>query len=311
MTKYIFLGSPGLAATILRRLVKENRIPSLVVTQEAKQAGRGNKITATAVEQAALELGLPVLRAANVNAPEILEKIRSLSPEVFIVAAFGQIFKEPLLAIPQKFCLNVHTSLLPKYRGAAPIQWALMNGDPITGVTIQKMVKKLDAGDILVQKRIPIAEDDTTESLLEKLAHLGAESVLESFQKVESGEAKFEPQDESQVTFAGKIEKEHAPIDWAKSASAIRNQIRALQPWPVAETKLGAEGLKIYRATVVPSVGGEPGTVHTDAKTTLTVQCGENTALRLEEVQLQSRKRLQIGQFLAGYRGNFPFTSLR
>lgn len=303
---FVFLGSPGLAATILKKLVAENRVPSLVVTQEAKQAGRGNKITATAVEEAALALSLPVLRAANVNAPEVLEKIKALSPDLFIVAAFGQIFKEPLLAIPKLHCLNVHTSLLPKYRGAGPIQWALWNGDPITGVTIQKMVKKLDAGDILVQKRIPIEDADTTESLLEKLAHLGGESVLESFRLIESGEARFEPQDESQVTFASKIDKEHAVIDWNRSANQIRNQIRAMQPWPVAETKLGTEGLKIYRARLVDSIGGEPGTVKTDAKTYLTVQCGENSALGLEELQLQSRKRLLVGQFLAGYRGVFP-----
>lgn len=308
--KYIFLGSPGLAATILQRLVKEKGAPLLVVTQEAKQAGRGNKITPTAVENAAVELKLPVLRTLNVNAPEVLEKIQSLSPDLFIVAAFGQIFKEPLLAIPKKYCLNVHTSLLPKYRGAAPIQWALWNGDQITGVTIQKMVKKLDAGDILVQKRIPIDEADTTESLLEKLAHLGAEAVLESFRLIETGEDKFTPQDETQVTFASKVEKEHSPIDWNKSAQQIRNQIRALQPWPVAETKVGAEGLKIYRAKVMNGEGGAPGTVHTDAKTYLTVQCGENSALGLEEVQLQSRKRLNIAQFLAGYRGKFPFSSL-
>lgn len=303
---YVFLGSPGLAATILKKLVAENRVPSLVVTQEAKQAGRGNKITATAVEEAATGLNLPVLRASNVNATEVLEKIRSFSPDLLVVAAFGQIFKEALLAIPKKYCLNVHTSLLPKYRGAAPVQWALWNGDPITGVTIQKMVKKLDAGDILVQKRIPVADDDTTVSLLEKLAHLGGESVLESFRLIESNEAKFESQDESQVTFAPKIEKGHAIIDWTRSAVQIRNQVRALQPWPVAETRLGAEGLKIYRVTRVESVGLSPGEVKTDAKTYLTVQCGENSALGLEELQLESRKRLPIGQFLAGYRGVFP-----
>jgi len=308
---YIFLGSPELAATILSRLVKEKGAPLLVVTQEAKQAGRGNKMTTTAVEDTALRLNLPLLRTSNVNESSVLAQIQALNPDLFLVAAFGQIFKEPLLAIPKRYCLNVHTSLLPKYRGAAPIQWALYQGDPITGVSIQKMVKKLDAGDILVQKQIGIAPEDTTESLLTKLAELGAEALLEGFQQIESGVERFTPQDETAVSFAPKIDKSHAVIDWKREARAIHNQVRALQPWPVAETKLGSEGLKVYRTRVVPgNPEHPPGTVVTDAKTRLVVQCGDGSALSLEELQLQSRKRLPISQFLAGYRGQFPFSRL-
>lgn len=304
---YVFLGSPPLAAVILRQLVERVAPPRLVVTQEAKAAGRGQALTPTAVELAAQELGLPVLRTANVNSEESLQRIRSESPELLIVAAFGQIFREPLLAIPKRYCLNVHTSLLPKYRGAAPVQWSIWNGDPLTGVSIQKMVKKLDAGDILIQRQIPIEANDTSETVLEKLAPLGADALAQCFSWIAEGTELFLPQDESLVSLAPKIEKSHAFIDWNRPAPAIRNQIRALQPWPVAEAKLGQETLKIYRASVVPGFRKRVGTIQTDAKTKLWVQAGQETALALEEVQLQSRKRLPIAQFLAGYRGEFPF----
>lgn len=301
--KYIFLGSPAIGATILSRLVAEKGAPLLVVTQEPKQAGRGKQLTPTAVEDEARRLNLPLLATSNLNDPAVVDRIRNLSPDLFLVAAFGQIFKEPVLSVPKICCLNVHTSLLPKYRGAAPVQWAIWNGDRRTGVSIQRMVKKLDAGDVLVQEEIPIAEDDTSDSLLAKLATLGAAASVEAFNRIESGKAVFTPQDETRVSFAPKIEKSHAAIDWNREAGAIRNQIRSMQPWPVAEALLGGQTMKIFRATAEKGKGLTPGKATTDGKTHLIVQCGADTALRIEELKPPSRKRMAISQFLAGFRG--------
>jgi methionyl-tRNA formyltransferase len=309
--KYIFMGSPPLAATILEHLCAELYPPTLVVSQIARAAGRGKTLQPTAVETLARAKGLPVLTTENINASAEMEKLRGEKPDLILVAAFGQLLKEPLLSLPRLYCLNVHASLLPKYRGAGPVQWAIWNGESETGITIQRMVKKLDAGDIFLQKSISISPEWTSVELLENLAGLGASCLVEAVKLTEKGYAEFTPQDSSKVTFAPKIDRTHAIIDWSRSAQEILNQIRALQPWPVAESRMGEERVKIFAATVESVVSGaDPGTIFTDAKSYLSVKCGDLRALSLTEIQLENRKRLKIEDFLRAYRGAFPYQQM-
>ncbi len=307
--RYLFMGSPAIAATILETLCNDLYPPVAVVTQTAKAQGRGNKVIATEVDTFAKSRDLKVFTTDNINAPEMIDVLRTFQPDLILVAAFGQIFREEILKLPKKYCLNVHASLLPAYRGAAPFQWAIMNGETKTGITIQKMAKKLDAGDILLQKVTPIGPDETSSELLLRLAHLGGECLVEAVHLIESGKETFQAQDESKATFAPKIDKTHAVIDWKKGAASIHNQVRALQPWPSAETILGKDRLKVFKTSVVDlNANATPGQILTDSKTYLAVQCGDHRALSLTEIQLENRKRLEINQFLMAYRGSFPHT---
>jgi methionyl-tRNA formyltransferase len=278
-----------------------------VVTQTAKATGRGQKILSTAVAELAKEQELSLIETDNVNTDEVVAALRSIRPDLILVVAFGQLLKEGVLTLPKFACLNVHASLLPKYRGAAPVQWAIWKGDAETGVTIQKMVKKLDAGDILVQKRTPILPNETSGQLLQRLETIGGEALLEAIRLFESGRPHFVTQDELQATYARKIEKDDAVLNWELPATELHNQIRALQPWPVAETWLGNTRLKIYGTRVIPSEGLAPGTLQTDLKSFVHVGCGEG-GLALTEVQLDNRKRVEIAGFLQGFQGSFPYT---
>ncbi len=311
--RYVFMGSPGLAATILETLCTELYPPVAVVTQTAKAQGRGHKVIPTEVERFARTQDLNLFSTDDINAPATVGALKPFDPDLILVAAFGQIFRAEVLALPKKYCLNVHASLLPSYRGAAPVQRAIWNGERQTGVTIQKMAKKLDAGDILIQKTIPILPEDTSHDLLIKLARLGAEALCESVRLIESGKETFTAQEEALASFAPKIEKSDSPLDWSKSAESLGNQIRALQPWPVAETQLGKDRLRVFKAKVEqrsPLPNAAPGSVFTDAKTYLSVQCGDGKVLSLTEIQLENRKRLEINQFLMAYRGSFPYSSM-
>ncbi len=308
--RYLFMGSPPIAATILELLCREYAPPLTVVTQLPKATGRGQKVLPTAVEVLARQHSLPVIATENVNAPETLAELKSLAPDLILVAAFGQILREDILKLPTRYCLNVHASLLPELRGAAPIQRAIWEGKK-TGITIQKMARKLDTGDILLAKEIPIGAEDTSEILTQKLAMLGGECLVDAVRRVESGKEAFVSQDESKATYAAKLDRDDAPIDWGDSATEIHNQIRALQPWPVAETSLDGTRLKIFGARVVPlTPRSQPGDISTDGKENLVVTCGNGTALSLTEIQLENRKRLGVRDFLAAYRGNFPHKKL-
>lgn len=311
MLKIIYMGTPPLAATILEKLCTDLYPPVAVVTQVAKATGRGHKITPSAVEDLGRRLGLNVLSSLNVNSPATLEVLKTFEPDIILVAAFGQILKEDILNLPKLGCYNVHGSLLPKYRGAAPIQRAIWDGEKTTGVTIQRIVKKLDAGDIVIKKEIEIDPEETSGDLMHRLAHLGGEALVEAVKLIEAGHATFTPQDESLVTYAKKIDKTDAVLDFNLTAQQLCNQIRALQPWPVAETQFGDLRVKIFRAQAVTLAGqGEVGQVVTDHKNSLMILCGSGTALSLTEIQPENRKRLKIHEFLQGFRGNFPFNKI-
>jgi methionyl-tRNA formyltransferase len=300
MLRTIFLGTPGIAATILETLCQKGLAPLAVFTQPARAAGRGKSLKPSEVETFAKNQSLTTYPVEDINHPSVLDIINQIKPDVIIVVAFGQILKSELL---KYFCINIHASLLPKYRGAAPVQRAIWNGDKTTGITIQKIVRKLDAGDILLQKSISINQNETSESLLIRLAKLGGEALIEALSLIKEGNTTGVPQDEKLVTFAPKITKEESLIDWNLPATKLHNQIRALQPWPVAESFLGDLRIKIFKASVVSQNESLlPGQISTDHKKFLTINCGKD-ALALEEVQLENRKRLAISDFLRSLRG--------
>ncbi len=311
MLRTVFMGTPEFAATILQQLMFDGLAPVAVVCQPARATGRGLKQTASEVETLARDAGLPVIATANINTPENIAALKAFDADLFLVAAFGQLLKKEVLAIPKMFSLNVHGSLLPKYRGAAPIQRAILDGQPLTGITIQRMVLKMDAGDILLQMPTPIGQRENAAELFQRLAILGGEALVKSVRMVESGEYTFTPQSETEVKNAPKILKEEALIDWMRPAETILRQIRGLQPWPIAESKLGGVRLKIFAAEVAPAYGDlPPGSVTTDHKTRLFVTCGHSTALSLTQIQLENRKKLETRDFLMAYRGKFPFQNM-
>jgi methionyl-tRNA formyltransferase len=307
----VFMGTPEFAATILELLLQAGRAPLAVVTQPARAAGRGQKAQASAVEQLALSKGLRVFSTENVNAPEMIASLSELSPDLFLVAAFGQILKKDILGLPNLFSLNVHGSLLPKLRGAAPIQRAILEGFSDTGITIQKMVRKLDAGDIVYQQSTRIGENETATELFHRLAPLGGQCLIESLRLIESDEFTLTPQVESEATLAPKLSKEDAVISWENEADAIHRQIRGLQPWPIAESRLGGQRLKIFRAEKAePKMPLAPGALWTDHRTELHVGCANHQALALTQIQLENRKKLEIRDFLMAYRGTFPLSHM-
>ncbi len=308
------MGTPAFAATVLEALLRAGFPPVAVVCQPARATGRGLRLTASEVEQLARHASLPVLPAENINAPEVQAQLQDLHPDLFLVAAFGQLLKKTTLAIPKLYCLNVHGSLLPKYRGAAPIQRAVLDGQPVTGITIQRMVSKMDAGDILLQKPTTIGERETAADLFVRLAVLGGEALVESLLQIQSGKVQFQAQQESEATHAPKISKDEAIIDWTQPAERVLRQIRGLQPWPIAESKLGGVRLRIFSAELAAPMGlaGQsiPGKLSSDGKTRLIVACGHATAVSLTQIQLENRKKLETREFLMAYRGKFPFANM-
>lgn len=311
MLKIIYMGTPPLAATILEKICSDLYPPIAVITQLAKATGRGQKITASAVEDTGKKIGIPVIGSSNININPTLDILINLKPDIILVAAFGQILKEEVLNLPRLGCYNVHGSLLPAYRGAAPIQRAIWDGQKITGVTVQRIVKKLDAGDIFLKKELTIKPNETSGELMDRIAVLGGEALVEAIRLLEVGGGTLTPQDETQITYAKKLEKEDAILDFNLSATHLFNQIRALQPWPVAEIKLGTTRVKLFNGVVViPSSSGKPGEIVTDHKTSMVIHCGQGTALSLTEIQPENRKRLKIHEFLQAFRGNFPFKKI-
>ena len=260
--RIVFMGSPEFALPTLRALIESDHDVVGVVTQPDRPAGRGRSMRRPPAAALAVECGLAVLQPGKVNKDDSLDALRALRPEVLVVAAYGQIMKQPLLDIPTRGALNVHASLLPRHRGAAPSVGALLAGDDETGVTIQEVVLKLDAGPIVAQRRLAITDDDTTGSLNEKLSELGAELLIEVLPEWERGEANAVPQDEEAATFSPSVKREDAVIDWSMGASDVWRRVRAYAPWPVATTTVDGESLRILEAWPTEAgAGREPGVV--------------------------------------------------
>lgn len=299
--RVVFMGTPDFAAGILEAVVLAGHEVVLAVTQPDKPKGRGKMLQFPPVKEYALSRGIEVYQPRKVREAQCVEFIKSRQPEIILVAAFGQILSKEILDMPKYGCINVHASLLPKYRGAAPIQWAVINGEKVSGVTIMRMDTGIDTGDIIEKAEIELSPQETGGSLFDKLEKLGAKLLVETMEKIEKGTARYTKQEESEATHVGMIEKSMGDIDWKKSAVEIENLIRGLNPWPSAYTRLDGKTLKIWKA--LPEPGGEPekaGSVYLVNKKELKIHTGDGV-LSLLEVQLEGKKRMDIPSFLRGY----------
>lgn len=299
--RVMFMGTPDFSVPILEKIIEAGYPVDLVVTQPDKPKGRGNAMQFPPVKECALAHGLEVFQPVKIREDANVEYVKKFAPDIIIVAAFGQILPKSILDLPKYGCINVHASLLPKYRGAAPIQWAVINGDDITGVTIMRMDVGIDTGDMIAKKQVRIAEDETGGSLFDKLAETGAQLCVETMKMIEEGRAVYTPQDNEASTHTKMISKELGDIDWKKPAAEIERLIRGLNPWPSAYTHLDNKAFKIWKAKVVPTDGAyAPGCVCEAGKNKLVVQTGEG-GLELLEVQIAGKKRMDVGSFLRGY----------
>jgi len=295
------MGTAPLArASLEALLVAPGLKVAAVVTQPDRPKGRDLKLQASAVKEAALRFELPVWQPEEARHPAFLQQLRDVEPDLIVVAAYGQILPPAILELPRLGCLNVHTSLLPKYRGAAPIQWAILDGEAETGVTIMKMDAGLDTGPILAQRATRIDESDDAATLHDRLASLGAELLTTTIAAWDAGQIQPQPQNSALATHARKITKEDGKLDWTLPARTLWNKVRGLTPWPGTYTSLRGQTLKVWRAMPDPKAG-TAGEILAAEKDVLLVGCGEGS-LRLGEVQLQGGRRLRAQEFLAGHR---------
>ncbi len=298
--RIIFMGTPEFAVPALNALADSGNDIVLVVTQPDRPKGRGRKLISSPVKIAARKLGLDILQPVSIKEQDFEDKIKDLAPDLFVTTAFGQILTESLLAIPRIYAINVHASLLPKYRGAAPIQWAIINGEKETGVTIMKMDKRLDTGDLLLASKTDIRPDDTSATLHDRLAVIGADLLKEILMGLEKGEIHAVPQDHTYATYTPLLKKKDGRIPWEKPAGVIEAFIRGMTPWPGAFTFHGKKRLKIFSAhPVLMDTDEKPGTVLKSFPDELRVATGKNS-LSLLEIQGESGKRLPIKNFLMG-----------
>lgn len=295
------MGTPDFSVPILEGLIEAGYEVLAVVTQPDRPVGRKRKLTPTPVKVAAEKHGLLVLQPEKLKDSRELEQLMSLTPDLIVTAAFGQFLPSCLLELPNKGAINVHASLLPKYRGGAPVHYAVINGDEQTGVTIMEMVQKMDAGDILSQKAIPIKPEDNVGTMFEQLSLLGKELLLEMLPDYLQGKITPKPQDASLVSFSPNISREQEKIDWHQSATDIHNQIRGLYPWPVAYTTHQEVRWKLIGSEVSEEVTTEqPGTLIEVGKKVLKVACGEGTVLSLTKIKPAGKGELAIHEFMNG-----------
>lgn len=299
--KVIFMGTPDFAVGTLRSLAEAGHEITLVVSQPDKPKGRGHAMVPTPVKAVAEELGIPVFQPVKIReAKDVLEKTEA---DVCVVAAFGQIIPASILHMKKYGCINVHASLLPKYRGAAPIQWAVIDGEKESGVTIMQMDEGLDTGDMLAKAIVPLDEKETGGSLFDKLSEAGGRLCVETLAKLEKGEITPEKQGESPTAYASMLDKKMGNIDWNKSAVVIERLVRGLNPWPSAYTHLDGKTLKIWACDVLPQSAskGESGEILEVTKDAIHVQTGDGI-LVLREIQLAGKARMDAGAFLRGYK---------
>ncbi len=302
--RIVFMGTPSFAVASLEALVRAGHQVAGVFSQPDKPVGRHqNKLQPTPVKECAQAHGIPVYQPEKLRDGTALALLRELDPELIVAAAYGRILPDDILALPPKGCINVHSSLLPKYRGSAPINWAILNGDRETGVTIQKMVRDLDAGDIILQRATPIGADENAAALYDRLALMGGELLTQAVAQIEAGIAACTPQDHAQATQAPMLSKALSPVDWTRSAQAIHNQIRGLYPWPAAATDiLTGEPVKLWAArTAEMPAAARPGTILSAGKEGIDVACGDGRALRILELQAPGGKRMSAADYLRGH----------
>lgn len=309
MSKIVFMGTPDFSTGVLEMLIQEYDVIA-VVTQPDRPVGRKKILTPPPVKKVALEHNIPVYQPEKLNNSSELEEIINLKPDLIVTAAFGQLLPKSLLDAPKHKAINVHASLLPKYRGGAPIHYAVMNGEKKTGITIMYMAEKLDAGNIISQDEVEILENDIVGEVHDKLATLGTELLKKTLPTIFNGTNDSIVQDDSLATFASNISREDERIDWTKDAQTIHNHIRGLSPWPVAYTTMDGKNLKLWRSEIVENVKGEPGEIIETTKDAIIVATGSEDGVALTEIQLAGKKRVKTRDYISGLQSKIDGTKL-
>ncbi len=301
--RILFMGTPEFAVASLKRLVEDGHEVCGVFTQPDKPKNRGHKLMFSPVKEYAITQNLEVYQPLKMRDGEALGIVKTLAPELIVVAAYGKILPEDILNAPKYGSINVHSSLLPRYRGAAPINWAILDGETETGVSIMYMAKELDAGDVILQKRTPIGAEENAQELTMRLAELGAEALSETVTALANGTAARTPQDGSKQTYASMLSKEMSPIDWTRSAHEISCQVRGLIPWPCATTDvISGEAIKLYAVTETgDATAAHPGVIVAAGKQGIDIACGDGKVLRIKELQAQGGKRMTAAAYLLGH----------
>ena len=302
--RVIFMGTPALAVPSLDALVAAGHTVSLVVAQPDRPAGRGGKLRAPPVAVRAGELGIPLYQPEKVRTRAFMERMAAENPDVIAVVAYGRILGPRVLALAPHGCVNVHASLLPRHRGAGPIQWSIIDGDAVTGVCTQRMVAELDAGDVLLSAETPIAEDDTTSTLGARLSKMGAELLVETLARLEAGSVEPTPQDHAQATFARPLTVADGELDFSQPARALHCRVRGVTPWPGARVRLKGEVLKLKTVELVPAAEaapGAPGTVVRADDSGLDIAAGDGGALRILRAQRAGKRSMDVGPLLRGW----------
>ena len=298
--RVVFMGTPDIAATCLKKILADGFQVVGVYTQPDRPKGRGMKLVASPVKLVAQEAGIPVFQPENFREEETVQQLRDLQPDVCAVVAYGRILPQKVLDVPTLGCINIHASVLPKYRGSAPYQWAVLDGLTETGVTAMYLVREMDAGDIIDVSKTPIGENETAGELLDRLAVLGADLLSKTLGRLASGQQIPRiPQDESQVSFAPMLDKAMCPIDWNRTAQQIHNQVRGLHPWPVATMELNGTQFKVHETRVVEGQG-VPGSVLELNKHGLVIACGQG-AIEIRSLQAQGGKRMNAPDYFRGH----------
>ncbi len=299
--RLVFMGTPPIAATCLNKILEKGFQVVGVYTQPDRPKNRGMKLAFSPVKEVALEKEIPVFQPENFRSEETVKELAALKPDVIAVVAYGQILPQSVLDIPEKGCINIHASILPAYRGSAPYQWAVLDGLKETGVTAMYLCRKMDAGDIIDVAKTPIAPNETAGELLDRLAVLGGELLATTLRKIEDGTVTAQKQVEEDATYAPMLSKEMSPIDWTASAQKVHNQVRGLNPWPVATAVLAGTRFKIYETTVLEAVtDAQPGTILALTKTGLQVACGEG-AVEIRVLQAEGGKRMTAPDYFRGH----------
>lgn len=293
------MGTPDFAVPCLQKLIDTNNEIAAVFTQPDKKVGRKQLLTPPPVKVLAENNGITIYQPNTMKSDETINLVREINPDLIVVVAYGKILPVSILNIPKYGCINVHASLLPKYRGAAPIQWAVLNGDTETGVAVQQMNEGIDTGDLLLVKKTKIAINETSAELFDRLSVLGADALIETIKMIKNDAVTHTPQPDGDFGYAKMISREMSPIDWSKSAFEIHNQVRGLQTWPCADTVINGKKVKIHKTLFSELKGDSAGKIMNN-KGVLTVCCGDGKCLDIVEIQPDGKKRMDIKSFLAG-----------
>ncbi len=303
LMRILFMGTPEFAAESLRRIYADRHEVCGVFTQPDKPRDRGMKLGQNPVKETALLHGTPIYQPMTLRDGTAAEEIRSLEPEIIVVVAYGKIIPKEILQIPPKECINVHASLLPKYRGSAPIQWSILNGDKVTGITTIYLDEKMDSGDIILKRKVQIGEYETSGELFERLKYVGAEVLSETLRAIEDGTAVRTRQNEAEAVYVRMLTKDDSPIDWSLSSEQIINKIRGLKPWPMATAVFGGKLLKMHAAVKTGRTSDRPaGNIVSTGREGIEVVCGDGKTILITELQEAGKKQMRASDYLLGHK---------